>query len=364
MLLHRRQLLSRATLVVASSLLPFAAYATGPAFQTVTNPASGGLSLLNSVVQITKPATGPVTTKGRVNGGTGSIIDKFVDRGTGYLCILTSDHIFSKGYDRIAFGNSASAGFLDSPDVAANYSIIGRQQVIKQTYGNNPLTQKVDADVILVKYGAVDARFTGLTPLSLATTSAAKFDTFSEVGFGDKGSYGPGGSTMVMSTNTYGVKRYQNNKFVGLNSNITIGAYNYDAISYNFNKLGTGGAVGGEGYGGVGDSGAAFLNSSLRTTSGLTTGVLNGNSLYTDAIVGIDAFGAFDNVTSGDYTVVNNTPHTGVNTTVYTSEIKFACKNFVDQVTPEPGPTAFALTAGLCLIGMAARKRYSKRSSL
>lgn len=347
---------------IATSLTQ-AAHATGPSFMTVSTSPPAALSLLNSVVQVTKPAVGP-NVAGRLTGGTGSIIDKFTFQGTGYLCVLTSDHIFASGYDRISFKNSPTPGKTNAPDVVNDYHIVSKKQIkATRIISGVPTLQKVDADVVLVKYGTIDTFFNGLTTFTIGTASPTIGSNFSEVGYGDRGSRGPGANTMVMTTKTYGLKRAQNNKFTASAANLVVGPYNYKSLVYQFNKPGVG-AVGGEGYAGKGDAGAPFLNTALKSrNTGATQPALSNNAIYTNTIVGIDSFGPYDGVANGDYVVPNGAIHTGVNIVEYRPEILLQCSALRLQVVPEPGAVAFAVIFGAGVAGLALQRRARRKTA-
>ena len=140
-----------------------AAWATGPNNQVVPNPAVGGFNTLSSVVAVENVTGGVIVGNGT---GSGTVIDSFVNPSTniGYLCVLTADHVAAGGANMVSFPNVTLGA---APPAAGTYPIIARQQVAGIGVGQN-----VDANVVLVQYGAPDAFYFGVPDKSLVTSVA------------------------------------------------------------------------------------------------------------------------------------------------------------------------------------------------
>lgn len=310
------------TLPLSVFLSSTAAYAIVPATQLVPDGA------LSSVVQV----------RGSLGSGTGSIIDKRVVGGVGYLCVLTADHVAANASNlRIGFGNG-------TPGTLYNASLLG---------GKGP-SGLVDIAVLKVEFGQItpdnSAAFSAITPMSLATPPANSSEMVGkDLSFSGYGRTGDpviiGGQPVGYQFNflngdhAYGTKRFANNRVraIGVIGDAGSPNYLYQAIAWELDNPGL------IGEGGImsGDSGGPVLMSSITE--------FNGTEVRTDGILGVLARtsgssykGYYPEVTSSDLAVYLNAD--------YQAWIRQQC-----ELIPEPSALAALVTAAACAIF--ARKR-------
>jgi len=228
---------------IAVGVLSPLAGATGPTEQWLLNRPNGDPR--NSVVRVTDPAG---------VFGSGSVICKKVENGIGYLGVLTAAHVTpSARNQRAIFGTPLHA-------IQANVGGAGSWTMTHPT---------LDVAVTAIRYGPVDAYFTGLveltrapwTPPALGPGNAptdlpdSVFNQFTEVGFGGTGSFSNGGMTYTGHTLD---KRFQNNRLERVEL-VTTGGRTYPSVSWRFDVAAGAGFLASEGTSFPGDSGGPYF---------------------------------------------------------------------------------------------------------
>jgi hypothetical protein len=319
-----------------------AAFATGPNNQVVPNPATAGFNTLSSVVAVENVTGGVIVGSGT---GSGTVIDSYVNPSTniGYLCVLTADHVVTGGANMISFPNVTLGA---APPAAGTYPIIARQQVAGIGVGQN-----VDANVVLVQYGAPDAFYFGVPDKSLVT-SVGVGNQLSEVGFGVTATPNFTGANLTSLTQqasaTYGTKRYQNNLLTAFVPNNIHGAYKENDVTYTFDAQGTPNFIAGEGFGFPGDSGAPLFNNTTTFDPGGGLPLVDA----TDSIAGVDVFGPTG-------TIANGAVELTVDVFDYSANIETACATVMAAV-PEPSAALLLSVSSVCVC-LACRHRRLAR---
>jgi hypothetical protein len=316
-----------------------AAHAIGPNNQVVPNPAPGATNTFSSVVGVVGIGGGTINTN-----GSGTVIDSYIDPATnvGYLCVLTADHNLPNA-NSIIFPNYTPGA---APPASGVYSIIDNQEVAGIGVG-----QKVDLNVVLVRYGTPNAFYFGVADKSL-TTSVGVGNTLSEIGFGRQGIPGFTGANLTSLTEgnfaSGGTMRYQNNLLTAFVANNPHNGYVENDITYTFDAGGTPNNIAGEGFGFRGDSGAPLFNNTTSFNPGMGLPLI----AATDSIAGVDVFGPTGVITNGAV-------EDAVDVFDYRANIMAAC---ADELASIPEPSSIALFAiGVCAC-LAARLYHSRRT--
>ena len=301
--------------------------ATGPSTQIIRDTQNGFLNAeyLYSVVEMRRDRAAD-----RANG-TGSVIDKHVDEfGNGWFCVLTADHVTAAGGRYIGFGNG-------NPQ-AGNRMFGNPQGDLLHSFS----AQGLDLAVLGVPYGGPpDAFFNSIIPLSMIIGYNSPNDltnsraVFTEIGYGDTGDPGvdTDGSGGLTSYTSYGVKRYQNNRFE--RSQIKpYGSGNYTSIEWDYDNPAGAFATPGEGSSYAGDSGGPYF-----MTDGIGPDSPNGHQhdITTNGIVAVHTYG--DNTNFHNY--FGHPDHVASGGVFLTTAIVNAIRTECESI-PEP--------AGLCLI--------------
>jgi hypothetical protein len=311
----------------------------------------------NSIVQIdTNDGIGfPTGTR-----ATGAVIQSRIINGVGYFCVLTADHVLNgttTAKDFISFANSAAENQSSAPQ----YPVVRYARVP----GDNGET--VDLSVAVVRFGDPnDSLYTRTLDENIAAISVGGGRARTEIGFGRRTGQNDDGTTdpLVGVANTYGFKRYQNQKTTRTLNNFARtyngAAYAYHSITYTFDAVGGANRVAGEGFGFAGDSGGPLL-----IDAEVNSANLNGqnNSIFTNFIAGVEAFG--DNDTSKDPDGAGPLgvgEGAAVDAGYYNAKITTTCDALMDAVAvPGSSPAGmgilFAMLAGSGLLLLWRRRR-------
>jgi hypothetical protein len=332
------------------------ARAIGPTNQRLTNPYvfngadpnNLGKLRTNSVVQIdTNDGTGfPTGTR-----ATGTVIQSRIINGAGYFCVLTADHVLN--------GSTAATDFISFNNSAAeNTSSMPQFPVVSFARVQGDAGETVDMDVAVVRIGDPNQTlYTQTFDENIAGISVGGGRPFTEIGFGRRSGVNDDATTdpLVGVANTYGFKRYQNNQTTRTINNFARaysgGNYAYHALTYTFDSVGAANRVAGEGFGFSGDSGGPLLIDFLVDGANLVTPATN--SIYTNFIAGVEAFGANDTSVDPDGAgPLGVGEGATVDAGYYNTRITTACEALMAAV-PEP---AAPLSCVMGLIALSRRR--------
>src|SRR4051794_13630638 len=193
-------------------------FAIAPAAHTI-NPT------YDSVVRVLKD-TGLPGGQGFFEG-TGSVVANTNVNGSGFLWVLTADHVVSSnGTATGGLANGIGLAFGNSPTSSGNSVYYQNAKALVADIHRGGPTGLEDMAVFGINYGAFDASKSALAVNLLTATGTT---LFTDIGFGNEGSVG---GTGYQAQNRYGTQRWFNERVFQQSANFQLAGYKYTAAKF------------------------------------------------------------------------------------------------------------------------------------